>query len=175
MADRSRRQTVWLHQNVTLVIEDALSGVASQESTDIGNLFATKFGMSLVGVTLIRSWLRGWWTASVAASTPIWLRYTVALLKAPKGMDDGDFPDIGSHDGDAQLFDDRQLLETIVQDDVLFPRTEHLAGAGIYVESRSQRKMARIDDTMWLVGQKSTITENDITLRSTLTTLWKLP
>jgi len=174
MADQRRRTTFWVTQQATLILASGATGQSGQQSQDLGGDVRTKAGTTMIGLTLVRTFVTGFWAwDAAAASTPIWASYTLAVLKASQHMDDGDFADIGDHDGDLQLHDVRFLREALVANTTLFPGGEHKAGAGIYAESRSQRKMDRIDDTIWIVVQKSVATEQAVTLRVNVSQLWK--
>ncbi len=176
MPDFTKRATMWINENVTMLLTAASNGQSGQQSQDLGVAVRAKVGANLFGMTLVRSFVNGWWRwDNTAASSPLWGFYSFGLLKGSRNMDDGDFADIGDHDGDLQLFEERHLLESAIALDVMYPREEHRSGSGFAVDSRSQRRMDRLDDTLWIVAQKSIVTEQIVTLGCNVTTLWKLP
>ncbi len=169
-----RRQTLWTAHTISIGIAAASSGVTGQGLNDIKAIVEAKLGRSMQGLTLTRTYLQGWWQQVLAATSPVWGRYTVAVVRAPEGMDAADFGDLAVHTGDIELFDQRALLETVVADDVLFPRTD-LAGSGMKIESRGQRKIERENDTIFVVVQKSIVTEQTVRFDGSLTCTWLLP
>jgi len=169
-----RRQTLWTCTPLGLTLAAGGAGVASQQKQDVASDFTTKTGRNLYNVTLTHAYLQGWWSQTVAATSPIWGNFVIAFLRAPSGMDAGDFGDLSNHVGDIEMYDCRQLLEAEGTDDVLFPRTD-IAGSGLKIESRGQRKIAREDETMFIVVQKNAVTEQDITFRGAVTCTWLLP
>ena len=177
MPDRrtAKRGTAFTCQFIEMTLAAGGQNTAGQQITDLGPTLITKLSRGLNNMTLVHSWVNGWWTQTVGASTPVWSAYTLAMVRANVGMDAGDFGAIAEHTGDIVSFDCRALLESEATDDVLFPRTESKVGSGVYMESRGQRKFERIGDTLWLIAQKNTVTEQSITFRCAVTLLWKLP
>jgi len=172
---RAKRGNLFTCQRIDVTLTGTSVDEAGQAVVDLGLLFATKSGRSLQNVTLVHTWISGWWSQAVAATSPLWRSYTLAVVRANVGMDTGDFLELEEHTGDISLFDCRALLESEGTDDVLFPRTEHRAGAGVFLESRGMRKIDRVGDTIWLVVQKDGVTEQAIVGRFAVTMLWKLP
>lgn len=177
MADRrpAKRASLFTCVFLQMVLTAGSSDASGQAITDLGAAFIAKAGRSLNNVTLVHTWVQGWWTQAVAATSPIWVSYTLSIIRANQGMDAGDFADVQGHGNDVVLYDCRALLESEATDDVLFPRTEYKAGSGVFVESRGQRKIERVGDTIWLVGEKTQITEQAVVFRGSVTMLWKLP
>ncbi len=151
----------------------AETGLASQKSVKITDEVESKLQRSLMNMTLTHSYLQGWWTQAVAATSPVWLEYILSFQRGQEGLDSGDFGNLAEHTGDIVLYDCRKLLESEATDDVLFPRTD-LAGSGIRLESRGMRKIERVGDTLFFVTQKSA-TEQDIIFEGSLTLAWLLP
>ena len=173
---RPKRGSLFTCQQITHTQAAGTVGVANLISTNLGAQFVSKADRSLLNVTAVHIWVSGWWTyAATAATTPVWVDLTFAVIRAHEAMDSADFTGMSGHDGDIMLFDCRRLLEAAAADDVMFPRTESYAGSGIHVDGRGQRKIARDKDTLFLVSQKGVVTEQDITLRIAVTILWKLP
>ncbi len=177
MAD-NKRGRLWTTSFFELQLLAAASGQSGQKRTDMSNEFITKTGRNLYNVTASRIWLNGvWrWGTTTGAVTPIWGTYTVGILRGTSLLDAVDIPDIGKHNGDLMLHDQRVLLENsegVITP--LVPASAGLAGSVLQLQSKGQRKLARETDTIFLVGAKSSVTEQDVALTCSVTILWLLP
>jgi len=172
-----RRGRLWTCDFIELNLAAGSVGNGSQEASfQPATTYRARTGLagSFGGVTVGRVFMKGWWTQEAVATTPVWGSYTVGMGFFPSRLLDTDFPDLASHDGDYFLHDCRALLEAEATNDVLFPRVT-AAGSGLDLDNRSMRKAGRQDDQLFVVAQKSVVTEQQVSLRVAVTVLWILP
>ncbi len=171
-----RKARMWITSPVTLTLTAASSGtsgiqISSQPTID----FEALMGRNLANVTIGQTFVRGWYTwDDTAAATPAWVQYVFGCILAPSSIDAIDFTGLFNHTDDYYLHDSRHLLEAETTPDVLFPRNNP-AGSGLEISSGGQRKVRRRGDSLFVVAGKSATTEQDVTLRLSVTTLFLLP
>ncbi len=165
---------VWTCESLVLTLTAAAVGPAVQSVIRLETALNAKVDRTSQNYTLLRSYVKGTYTwPNTAAGTPIWVGYTMALVRAIRLMDGGDFGDIAAHNGDILLFDCRPLREPSISNDMLVPANAGWnTGSNVDLESKAQRKLARENDSIFLVGQKDQATEQDVLLRVAITLLW---
>ncbi len=163
--------------NVAFTLVAGDTGVASQESNiSISSDFETKSGRSLRGVTLARLWVRGLYFTQAVVTTPVVSSYFMGVGIFTQGVDDGDFPNLETHDGDWMLHDARVLIDTSVSTDAnaLNPEAP-AAGSNVVIDNRSMRKIMRDTEAVFVVMQKGSVTEDNILWKGEITAMWLLP
>ena len=172
----TKRGRLFTCVQVSITLTAASFGVAGQIIFDLGADFTAKADRALLNVTASHFWLTGWWRqGSTGATSPIATAFTLAIVRANVGMDAGDFNGLANHSGDIVLFDCRPLQEATVALAPLVPANGGPGGSNFALESKGQRKIARREDTLFLVVEKAVVTEQAPVLHAAITTLWLLP
>ena len=176
MTMRNRRGRLFTCDHLTLTMLAAASGVASQIISDLGAAFVTKSGRELNHVTASHFWVKGVYRqlTGVTGAAGSWDAYSLGIVRATVGVDNTDLPDLQAHSGDLVLHDCRVLRATRVDNDPMDP-VENSHGSSFELESRGQRKLARVDDTLFLAVQKDGVTAQDVILDVAVSILWLLP
>jgi len=110
-------------------------------------------------------------------TAPVIGEYLIACGVFTAGLDNGDFPSLGLHNGSPMLHDARRLFEVndgtpVAQ--MLQPLGQE-GGGMVRIDTRSKRKLERTDDRLFMVLEKDRNTEEDVLFRSTVTVMWLLP
>ncbi len=153
-------------------------GTASQQSNNQATSdFESKSGRTARGVTIARIWIRALYHTIAVITTPVISSYYLGMGIFTSGIDNGDFPDLSQHDGDWMVHDARPLIDTAVSTDpnVLNPEGAGNYGGVVSIDNRSMRKLNRDTEQLFLVLQKSTVTEDNIQFRGEVTIMWLLP
>ena len=174
MTTTTRKRRLWTTQRQILTNTAASVGVVGQESFDLGAAFETASGQQLTqGVTVAHTYIRGILHQD-AATTAVNLMWALGLGIFTSGIDDADFPDVASHAGDWLLHEAKIIQEPT--SGTINPYSVNGSGSNnggvVRLESRGQRKILRRDETLWVVIQKDTVTEQDMVSDLVFTVLW---
>ncbi len=176
----SDREPLFTTVGALFVLVAGDSGVASQEIADLSDELETRIAAIPRNYTAMRCWVTGFYHTIATVTTPVLAEYSFGIGVFTELVDAGDFPDVSSHRGNWMLHDVRRLTETAGGSAGIFtelnPRhTGNEAGSAVHVTTRAARKLARTDAKLFFVVQKDRVTEDNVQLSVSITTMWLLP
>ena len=149
----------------------------SQQSSDLRAVLESRLGVNaLRNVTAMRTWVHGLYTTAAVVSTPVIAEYGIGVGRFTAGIDNGDFPDVGTHEGSWALHDVRRLIDnaSTVNITPLTPQSVPF-GSLVAINTRTSRKLEKTNDAFFMVVQKDRATEEIVTLTCSVTVMWLLP
>jgi len=174
-----RRERMFTTTEVALTLVAGNAGGASQQATNqMTSDFETRSGRSARGVTIGRIWVHGMWFTLAVVSTPTLMGLSMGMGIFTGGIDVGDFPDLATHTGDWMLHRTWRLTDRASATTFPIPLEPQQGGGNssqIAIDNRSQRKLGRTSEDLFLVIAKDIATEENIQLHVDVTVMWLLP
>ncbi len=172
------REPVFTTVGAAFVLVAANAGISSQENADLTTELESRLAAASRNVTAVRVWINGLYFTQAAVTTPVVSEYSMGVYVAPSRTDDGDFPNVGNHEGSPMLHEARRLVDLASTASIttLHPQSAgDNNGSSVRLTTRAKRKLQRTDDHLFLVLQKSLATEENIQFTCSVTVMWLLP
>ncbi len=172
------REPIFTTANLTFLLVAATSGKGSQEHADLSSSLETRIGAVPRNYTAMRVWVNGYYNTTGVVTTPVNGAYSIGAGVFTEDIDDTNFSDLAQHEGSWMLHDSRRLTEVAGGTAGLF--TPLLpdgvpGGSMLHLDTRSKRKLSRTNEKLFLVLQKSQVTEENINISMSVTVMWLLP
>ena len=173
-----RRERVFVTTEIALTLTAAGTSTAGQQiSNQCTSDLESRTGRNARAVTIGRVWVTGLWFTTAVVTTPVLIGLSLGMGVFTQSTDVADFPNVASHLGDWFVHRTWRLTDrgaATVNPTPLQPEDAPGNSAGFQIDNRSQRKLGRFSNDLFLVIQKDIATEEDIQFHSDVTVMWIL-